>query len=404
MEPVGPRDRGWRLPVSLREALFLFILLRLGLSVYAIVATFVFQVPPPCFHNGVVDWTSMPVLYSDGLEGRLFGVWERWDACWYLRIAEYGYESGEPGTAFFPLYPTAIRLLAPVFLGNPVLAALVVSAVGYTVAMAVLHAMVSTDLDRPTAERAMLYLSIFPTAFFLFAPFTESVFLALAVSTLYCARTGRYRFALVAALLAGLTRPQGVLLAVPLAWEALLVVRRHRFAAGYRGTTLTAATTAVAPLAGFALFIVYATLATGVSPFDAERSHWGYANAPPWDVLSGAWRWMLDPANAGFADIQALTGFHLVLIAIFVALFVAGLRVVPVTYSLYVLPQLLVITMGGPATPLQSASRFMLAMFPVFVMLGRLGSNPRFHIAWIVASVLGLGMLFTAILLNVPVG
>ena len=56
-----------------------------------------------------------------------FGVWQRWDACWYLRIAEFGYESGEPGTAFFPVYPIAIRLLGPLFLGNLTLAALVVT-------------------------------------------------------------------------------------------------------------------------------------------------------------------------------------------------------------------------------------------------------------------------------------
>lgn len=404
MERLGIGDLRSRVPVSLREALFLFILLRVSLSVYAFAATFLFQVPPPCFHNGVVDWTSMPVLYADGLEGRLFGVWERWDACWYLRIAEYGYEVGEPGTAFFPVYPTAIRILAPFLLGNVVLAALTVSAIGYIAAMAILHAMVSVDLDRRTAERAMLYLSVFPTAFFLFAPFTESVFLALALAALYCMRTRRYGYAVAAALLVGLTRPQGVLLGLPLAWEAFLLLRSHRFAAGYRWMTVTAGAAAVAPAVGFGLFVAFAELATGVSPFDAERQHWGYGNAPPWEVLGDAWRWMLDPANAGFADIQAMTGFHLVMIAIFLALFVIGLRMVPVTYSLYVFPQLLVITMGGPATPLQSASRFMLAMFPIFVVLGRLGRNRRFHTAWLTASLLGLGLLFVAILLNVPVG
>jgi hypothetical protein len=69
-----------------------------------------------------------------------------------------------------------------------------------------------------------------------------------------------------------------------------------------------------------------------------------------------------------------------------------------------VFPQLLVVMLGGPATPLQSASRFMLAMFPIFVVLGRLGRRRWFHTAWLTASLLGLGMLFLAILLNVPVG
>jgi hypothetical protein len=113
---------------------------------------------------------------------------------------------------------------------------------------------------------------------------------------------------------------------------------------------------------------------------------------------------MLDPANAGFSNIQAMTGFHFVLIAIFVVLLLVGLRRLPLTYSLYVAPQLLVVVTGGPTTPLQSASRYMLAMFPIFVVLGLLGCNPRFHTSWLVASVLGLGLLFTAILLNAPVG
>ena len=404
MTEGGSSPAGWRMPVSLREALILFVLLRVGLSVYAIAVTFFFQVPPPCFHNGVVDWTSMPVLYSEGLEGRLFGVWERWDACWYLRIAEFGYEPGEPATAFFPLYPFAVRLLGPVMHGNLVLAALVISAIGFVAAMALLHSLVSTDLDRDTADRTILYLAVFPTAFFLFAPFTESIFLALAVAAIWAIRTGRLRVALIAALLVGLTRPQGVLLALPLGWEAIQLIRAGGFAPGSRLKAALAATTALAPAAGFTSFVLLSAIATGVSPFDAERQHWGYANAPPWDVLARAWQWMLDPANSGFADIQLMTAFHFGVIGIFVAAFVVGLRTLPMTYSLYVAPLLLVVVLGGPATPLQSASRFMLAMFPVFVVLARAGRRRWFHTSWLIASSMGLALLLTGILMNVPVG
>lgn len=167
---------------------------------------------------------------------------------------------------------------------------------------------------------------------------------------------------------------------------------------------MLAGATAIAPLLGFASFVVVSAVVTGVSPFDAERQHWGYANAPPWDVLGRAWQWMLDPANSGFADIQAMTAFHFVAIGIFAAAFVVGLRMLPLTYSLYVAPLLLVILLGGPATPLQSASRFMLAMFPVFVVLARQGRRRWFHTGWLVASSMGLALLLTGILMNVPVG
>ncbi len=404
MDRLGVRDMRSRLPISLREALFLFILLRVSLSVYALATSFLFQLPPPCFHNGVVDWTSMPVLYSDGIEGRLLGVWQRWDACWYLRIATFGYEPGEPGTAFFPLFPTSIRVLGPLLGGNLALAALVVAALGYIAAMTILHVMVRADFDRRTADRTILYLSVFPTAFFFFAPFTESLFLALALASIYLVRTGRHGYAVAAALLAGLTRPQGVLLAVPLAWEAFLVLRANGYARGQRQALATAVAAACAPLVGFLVFVGYTSIATGLSPSDAATQHWGYSIGAPWDVLSHAWRWMLDPANAGFANIQALTGFHLVMIAIFIALLAVGLRRLPVTYSLYVAPQLLLITAGGPATPLESASRFMLVMFPIFVVLGLLGRRRWFHTSWLVASILGLGLLLISILQNVPVG
>lgn len=120
-----------------------------------------------------------------------------------------------------------------------------------------------------------------------------------------------------AALLAGLTRPQGVLLAIPLAWEAFLVLRANGYARGHRKALALAIAAACA---------------------------------------------------------------------------------------LYVAPQLFLITAGGPATPLASASRYMLAMFPIFVVLGLLGRRRWFHTSWQVASVLGLGLLLASILQNVPVG
>jgi hypothetical protein len=276
MARLGLAELRSRVPISLREALFLFILLRLSLSVYAIAVTFMFQVPPPCFHNGVVDWTSMPVLYSDGADARLFGVWQRWDACWYLRIAQFGYEPGEPGTAFFPLYPMAIRVLGPWLFGNLTLAALAVSGIAYVAAMAILHAMVTRDVDRETAERSMLYLSVFPTAFFLFAPFTESTFLALALE-----RSTRCEPVVTACpdrrLLAGLTRPQGLLM-IPTGKH--LAVACPPLRSRYRLTTSTAVA-AAAPRPG-SDHSSSCKLATGLSPFDPDKQHWGYANAAPW--------------------------------------------------------------------------------------------------------------------------
>src|SRR5687768_13823985 len=42
----------------------------------------------------------------------------RWDAVWYLRIAESGYGDGEARAAFFPLYPLLVRAVATPFGGS----------------------------------------------------------------------------------------------------------------------------------------------------------------------------------------------------------------------------------------------------------------------------------------------
>jgi hypothetical protein len=390
---------------SIVAAVLLFILLRVSLSVVAAVASVLFHAPPPCFHNGVVDWPTMPTLYSTGIGAAFLGVWERWDACWYLRIATFGYGAGDPGTAFFPLYPAAIRVAAPFFAGNFVVAAFAVSGAAYVVAMTVLHKMVRGDFDAETADRSITYISIFPTAFFFFAPFSESLFLALALACLYLARTKRFGAAALVGLLIGVSRAQGALLALPLAWEALRLARSEMPRVGASLRVVTAAAAAIAPVVGFIVYLNFSTDAAGMSPFEAIRQHWGYAIGPPWQILGYAWHWMLDPSNAGFADIQLLTAFHLVLVVLFVGLAIVGARMLPLAYTLYLVPQLLVVVIGSPATPLASVSRYMLVMFPIFVVVALIArGRPWFDRSWLIASTLGLGVLLVAIIQNEPVG
>src|SRR6185369_16446145 len=56
--------------------------------------------------------------------------------------------------------------------------------------------------------------AIFPTAFYLAIPYTESLFLLVNVSALYAYRRGNYALAAVCAALASLTKYQGAVLAV----------------------------------------------------------------------------------------------------------------------------------------------------------------------------------------------
>ena len=58
----------------------------------------------------------------------------------------------------------------------------------------------------------MVFLSIFPIAYFLSAPYTEGLFFALVIASIYYARLGKWQLAGASSMFAALTRIAGVLL------------------------------------------------------------------------------------------------------------------------------------------------------------------------------------------------
>jgi hypothetical protein len=146
-----------------------------------------------------------------------------WDAGWYEAIARHGYAgSGHESLRFFPLLPAAARALALVP-GIDVGAALVIlangCALGATVALAVLVRRESGD--ESLARRAAWLLCLAPPAFTLVMGYAEATLLLLAAGVFLALRGRRWWWAAGLGLAAGLTRPTGVLLAVPALIEAL---------------------------------------------------------------------------------------------------------------------------------------------------------------------------------------
>ncbi len=367
---------------ALREALWLFVTLRVVLSLFALLASVLFRLPRPC------AWEGGPLLHATGLDFHLLGVWRRWDACWYAQIATLGYRQGDPSVVFFPLYPALMRAVSIPFGGNLALAGLIVSGGAYVAAMTGLYQLVRTDFDTDTARRTILYLSVFPSAFFLFAPFSEALFLALAVWTLYATRRGVWQVALPLAFLVGLTRTQGCLLALPLAWEWW---RRRQAASPSRRSMLPEASVVLLPPLGFLLFVAYSAIFTGWTTFQAQRN-WGLAARAPWTAVTLSWRHIR-------ARGDVIEAINLALLILFAALLVTGLRRLPLSYTLYVAPQLVLIgTRVNFLSPLLATSRYVLVLFPAFVLLALGGRNHRLHTAWLIASTMLLAFLLYAFL------
>ena len=149
-------------------------------------------------------------------------IWNRWDALNYQRLAQFGYSAtGElrPLLVFYPLYPWTVRLLAFVT-RDYLVSAFIVSTLASLVTAIVLQRLVELDYSKELAQRAVWFLFIFPTSYFLHIGYTESLFLMLALGAVFAARKQRWLLAGVFGALTCLTRANGLVLLPVLVVEA----------------------------------------------------------------------------------------------------------------------------------------------------------------------------------------
>jgi len=349
---------------AIRYALAVFITVRVVLTVFAAVVVLVYprwgNDPPP----DVSSPESAPVPLS--WKGILLDSWQRFDARIYVRIAAEGYgHDGEFGdTAFAPLYPALIRILGRVLGERYSLAALLISNAAAFAALWLLFQLVEFELDRSTARRATLYLATFPVSFFLFAAYSESLYLALSIAAFYFLRRSRWGYAGPMALLASLTRTPGWLLGIPFLLE---YIRPRQGTKPPRAALLSVA---AAPL-GLGSFLLYRRLAGYPSMGVLYATYWRSRFVAPWLSILAASNHILS-GSAIPADV-----FDLFLAFAFTALVLIGWRRIPSVYSLYVVAGILfsLTRLKVPLYPLQSLSRYLFVLFPVFMILAQLGEN-----------------------------
>ncbi|MEU9230463.1 mannosyltransferase family protein [Streptomyces massasporeus] len=153
----------------------------------------------------------------------------RWDALWYVRVAElgYGYEvrlaNGDvhSNLAFFPLLPWLERLVAAVSPLSYADGGFLVSLVSSIAAAWGIFAVADRVYGRRAGVCAVLLWAVLPVGIVQSMAYSESLFTALAAWSLYAVLTGRWVTAGTLALFAGLTRPVG-LAVVAAVWVAAL--------------------------------------------------------------------------------------------------------------------------------------------------------------------------------------
>jgi hypothetical protein len=140
------------------------------------------------------------------------------DGGWLYSIACCGYEPAPfdaleyHNWAFLPFYPLLWRAAA-FFTGGHALTSMALStALFFFGLIAVYKTALAFGEDSGTADRAVFYLSIFPLSYFFSLPRTESLFLLLSAGCFLAARRERWRVAGFLGALACITRVNGFLL------------------------------------------------------------------------------------------------------------------------------------------------------------------------------------------------
>ncbi len=358
-------------------ALELFLWSRIALWLLAIFALLVFE---PNRHPEADRWDS-PRLHELGYG---IDVWARWDSDWYLRIAEEGYAASPSSTpAFFPLYPGLVALLGRALGDHFVLAGVLLSLAACAVSFLLLYRLARERLGADGARRAVLYLAVFPTALFLQAVYSESLYLLLVLAAFLLAQRGRFLGAGVVAGLAMLTRPVGIALLPALAVLAWRSEDR-------RGALLRLAVSV--PLAATYPLLLAIWIDEPFAFLRAQDGIW-QRELSPLGPLGGLW----DGIAVLFADRpardDALNVQQLAFTLVFLGLAALAWRRFGAPYGLFALLSLAIpLSFPSERWPLLSISRFGLVLFPLLLVLAALGARPRLHAALTAVSAALLGV------------
>lgn len=345
----------------------------LTFAAIATIATFIFA---------YVAYVLLENRFPDGP----FEIWRRWDTIHYVNIARNGYGTDPDRMMLIiwpPLYPwlmRAFRWLPGSYLG----AGLFISFVSYLLAAIGLYRLAGLDFPHRVAMRAVVYISIFPAAYFFHAAYTESLFVALIVWSFVFARDGRWGLVGLLGGLASLTRITAFGLLPALCFE-YLVQREFRL----RQIRADALWLLLIPLGfGVYLWVNHSVYDNPFAFLEMSRVHMQKVLSAPWVGAEAVWG-----SGVGDGPRRTLT----VSVSELVSGVVSGLLAVyafarmRTSYAIYLF---LSWATFASTSFWASTTRYILPLFPVFILLSVWGERRTFH--W--AICMSFGMAYTLLL------
>lgn len=344
----------------------------------------------------VISMLSTYILSNPRGRLSIWELWNVWDAPHYISIASSGYQNkGIEANfiVFLPLLPLLIFISKFMFHTSFLIAGYIVSFFITILLSIMFYKLTLLDYSKRVARLTILFLFIFPTSFFLHIPYTESLFILLSVLAFYFVRKKYYWLSFLFISLASLTRVVGLAL-IPGIFVEMLILDRENFnkISIYRkfnflffGLLLS--------ISGFLvyLFVNYFIFGNPLYFTMAEKQNWYTTFSPFGQGLISAfqslsWRVGLEKIMLGYGQIIAF------ILGIVMSIYV--LFKVRLSYGLYML---FVLWSSWAMSFWLSMPRYIISLFPMFIVLALFSKNILFRYIWILFSVtllIILGLIF----------
>ncbi|MBK8051578.1 MAG: hypothetical protein IPK16_33510 [Anaerolineales bacterium] len=352
--------------------------------------------------TGAEYWHAIP-------DNVLLDSLARWDSAFYLNIARDGYTL-TPGqmssVAFFPVYPLLMNLVSPLVGQNLVLAGVLVSHVMLLLALIFLYRLTEFEFaDAGTAQRAVFYIAVFPTAIFFSAVYTESTFLFFSVATFYFARRHMWGWAGVMGILTSASRIVGVLVWVVVLYEWLrmhgwTLARIYRPDAwkglwnGLRHDIGSLLLISMIPLGLISYMMFLKSRFNDPIAFWTTQSAWGRGKRGPFQTVFQDLNGLLHQ-NFATGEIWWNALLNIVMLFAIIVLALLVWRRFGAGFGIYTLLGVLIPAYSGTG----SIIRYALVLFPAFMLLANWGRRPLLDRTILVVFTMFLG-IFTAIFVN----
>lgn len=383
-----------------QEAIQIWVSWRIVFIILPIFAAAFIPRPPAYinikFNNPIEPW----------IEALVTG-WSQWDSNWYILIAGQSYINDQT-VAFYPLFPFLLRgvgFLISLGQATPAtyqLGGVIISSISALALCILFIRLLLLDYSREVTRCSLIYLIAFPTAFFLFAVYTESLFMALSIGAFYAARRERWLIAMVLVALSILTRQQGILVGFALLFEygqqAHWNWRKINYQVIFFGLP-------VLSLGGW-LFWNWVAFGNPLASVLATQKYWGRHLTWPWQsFLSEIGGFMYrEPGATTWQPIteywDAMPVLNIALTSVFIIVAIYSFKFfqkgqLRLAYLVFLWGCLL-LPLSSPVSddPLHSMPRYLLISFPTFIILAILGMRWRlFNQTWLTISVGMSGML-----------